>query len=387
MNLPIFDHDLVLSCLSHFWTEGTVTELRALNASIRGDHRNGTISGYFDCPEKLAISLKSLTLARGVYFVPNRVNPQLLARACNRLRFTAKADPLTGDKDILHRLWLPIDLDPVRPSGIGSTDDEHAAAHDRAIAVRDNLRSRGWPEPIFADSGNGAHLLYRIDIPAEDQGLVQRVLTHLAEHFDDDAVKLDVSVFNPARIWKLYGTRACKGDAMPDRPHRMSSIIEVPATMVPVDITLLEQLGGVAASESTPQRPQAAAPRGSFDLPDWISRHLPQAEGPREWMAGGERWSLPTCPFNSSHVGGSAYIGRLPNGAICAGCHHNSCSGWGWKELRERIAPAVSGKPPVPKQNIEVSQTSQAAVPGAFIPFPVHLLPEPISSYIEEAAA
>jgi hypothetical protein len=38
-------------------------------------------------------------------------------------------------------------------------------ARDRARRCRDYLREQGWPEPIFADSGNGAHLRYRFDLP------------------------------------------------------------------------------------------------------------------------------------------------------------------------------------------------------------------------------
>ena len=37
-------------------------------------------------------------------------------------------------------------------------------------------------------------------------------------YFTDSAVALDVSVFNAARIWKVYGTMACKGDNLPSAP-------------------------------------------------------------------------------------------------------------------------------------------------------------------------
>ena len=58
--------------------------------------------------------------------------------------------------------------------GISSSDDEHTAALERAMAIRDELSKRGWPEPIFADSGNGGHLLYQVDLPRDDGGLVER---------------------------------------------------------------------------------------------------------------------------------------------------------------------------------------------------------------------
>ncbi len=92
------------------------------------------------------------------------------------------------------------------------------------------MRSRGWPDPVAGDSGNGCHLLYRVDLPndRESADLVQNVLKTLAFLFDDEIVKLDTGVYNAARIWKLYGTVARKGDPIPDRPHRRSEILYVP---------------------------------------------------------------------------------------------------------------------------------------------------------------
>src|SRR5262249_12683439 len=121
-----------------------------------------------------------------------------------------------------------IDADPVRDPLISATDGEKAAALDTALAVREFLRARQWPEPVLADSGNGFHLLYRVDLPAADGGFVERVLKALARQFDSDRVKIDQSVFNPARICKLPGTLARKGDPTPTRPHRRAALLEVP---------------------------------------------------------------------------------------------------------------------------------------------------------------
>ena len=79
------------------------------------------------------------TLRGGVYVTLNPVNPALLARASNRLRTVGRNDALTSDADITKRRWLPIDLDPVRPSGISSTDQEHLLAVERAFQVRETL--------------------------------------------------------------------------------------------------------------------------------------------------------------------------------------------------------------------------------------------------------
>jgi hypothetical protein len=102
-------------------------------------------------------------------------------------------------------------------AGVSATEDEKKAARLRVLEVRDHLRSRGWPEPIVGDSGNGYHLLYRVDLP-NDRGaleLVQGVLEALAFEFSDGAVDLDIGVHNAGRIWKMYGTTARKGDDTP----------------------------------------------------------------------------------------------------------------------------------------------------------------------------
>jgi hypothetical protein len=165
--------------------------------------------------------------ARGVYATLNPLRPDLLARRCNRLDW-AREGELAGDKDVLARRWLLVDAAPVRDPHVSSTDDEKARARDTAHAVRDHLRSHGWPDPLLADSGNGYHLLYRVDLPAADGGALERVLRGLAARFETAHVKIDRKVFNPGQICKLPGTLARKGDHTPSRPHRRARLFEVP---------------------------------------------------------------------------------------------------------------------------------------------------------------
>jgi hypothetical protein len=207
---------------------GQVTELRALGVSTPEYRRTHTVSGYFDDIHALAqAAVQIAPNAMGVYFTPNPLNPALLARAANRAR-PINQEPLSSDSDVVARSWLLIDIDAIRPAGISSTDPEHDAAITKAKSVREALTARGWSQPILADSGNGAHLLYRVDLPVDDGGMVKRALEALAAEFDDDQSHVDTKVFNPARIWKLYGTVARKGDDLSDRPHRMARILEVP---------------------------------------------------------------------------------------------------------------------------------------------------------------
>ncbi len=174
--------------------------------------QDGIGSGYYNNPEKLAEAvsvLDSNPQIRGIYITLNEMKPALLARRANRIlmRLTKK-DATTADQDIIRRRWLPIDIDPARPSGVSSSDEEHEAACAKALEIAGYLTSIGWPEPIIADSGNGAHLLYRIDLPndVKSRDLVKGCLESLHIRFSDEQCSVDVANFNAARIWKLYGT-------------------------------------------------------------------------------------------------------------------------------------------------------------------------------------
>jgi hypothetical protein len=207
---------------------GQVVELRALD--VKGNGRPHTEAGFFDSDHLVQMARAALqvtTHAKGVYFTLNPLNPDLLARRCNRIDWAGEGE-LAKDKDVVRPRWLLIDADPVRDPLISSTDEEKAAALQTAMAVREYLRSRAWPDPIVADSGNGYHLLYRVDLAADDGACVERILRALAARFNNDRVKIDQKVFNPSRICKLPGTLARKGDSTPTRPHRRAKLLEIP---------------------------------------------------------------------------------------------------------------------------------------------------------------
>lgn len=148
------------------------------------------------------------------------------------------------DRDIVRRRWLLVDIDPCRPAGTSSTDAERAAAFERARVVRDYLRSEGWPDPVLADSGNGYHLLYQVDLPNDEasRDLVRGTLAYLAARFDSDRAKIDTSVYNASRICKLYGTLARKGEPTAERPHRLARVLELPRPLQAVGVEWLVHL-------------------------------------------------------------------------------------------------------------------------------------------------
>ncbi len=146
------------------------------------------------------------------------------------------------DVDIVRRRWLLVDCDPKRKGGVSATEAEKSLAHEKTKAVYRELKARGWPRAIVADSGNGWHLLFRIDLPADDGGLVARCLKTLDRMFSDEGVDIDTTVGNASRICKLYGTSASKGENTPERPHRVSQIIRIPQSLEVVPTELLQKL-------------------------------------------------------------------------------------------------------------------------------------------------
>lgn len=305
---------------------GQVVEVRIINVDGR---KQRVDSGYFDDMHALAQRIPSYTRrAEGIYITLNPVNPALLARAANRIKHWSSLT--TSDTDITYRRWLPIDIDPVRPTGISATQSEHEAAHAKAQAVQSWLTTYGWADPIYADSGNGAHLLYRVDLPNDTKSaqLLQGCLQAIACKHNDKCVQIDVGNFNAARIWKLYYTLSAKGDSTPTRPHRWSHIISADS---PLSVVTERQLSQLAASAPTPMQAEAPSVHFALDIDGWLERHGIKAS--KSTWKDGWRWKLNECPFTTAHRDG-AYIVQLANGAISAGCHHNSCKGKTWRDLR-----------------------------------------------------
>ena len=350
------DANEIIHALRLWFQAGDVFEVRVLDA-VSADYRREHIeSGYFDYEHISAVpeALKRLLSFRGVYVTVNPVNPDLLARAVNRLR-PAGRNPTTADTDIVRRRWLLIDCDPRRASGVSSSNAEHESALAKAREIRDGLSSLGWPKPVLTDSGNGAQLMYRIDLPADDGELVRRVIGEIAKA-SSEQVAIDTSVHNPARIWRLPGTMNCKGDSIPERPHRMARILEEPQDIVSVS---REQMQDIVSHQS--EDTQTDVPDDdwkhtmpAFDLDSWIAQYCPELGSPQPWK-GGRKWIFPVCPFNEAHTNKSAVLIQEPSGAVAFKCHHNGCSGNDWRALRELREPGCYDRREEANSDVDLS--------------------------------
>ncbi len=231
-------NDDIKRALQFLFEPGDTVELCAIGPRVvqsrlwegRAYGKKAIVAGWFDDHEKLAstaLALDEQAKPDGIYLCLNPVTSALLGRANNRL---IAGVGRTQDHEVIRRRTILVDVDPKRPAGISSTDEEKEAAYETILRVREWLFLQGWPEPLFADSGNGYHLIYRVDLPNDKNTAdnLSGLLQALAAQFDTDKVAVDTSVFNAARLCKLYGTHARKGDSTTDRPHRLAGIISIP---------------------------------------------------------------------------------------------------------------------------------------------------------------
>ena len=175
---------------------------------------------------------------------------------------------------------------------------------------------------------------------------MQRVLKAIGAKHSDNAVKVDLTVHNPARISKLYGTFACKGDNIPGRPHRMAHLIETPDAVEVVARELLEAVASMSQTTVPPRKPDPSADAAAatnkkqdFDVPAYLLSHGVEISKHKAFGDGGTLWELTRCPWRPTEPDGGAFVVQFATGAIIARCHHNQCEGKGWNELRDAIDP------------------------------------------------
>jgi hypothetical protein len=329
--------DELIRTVEILFSPGDVVELRTLK-------EGRTYSGYFKDRGKLVdAACKQDERGHDVYITLNKLPDEIAIRRYNRIEPIKGREQTTSDSDVERRRYLFIDADSKRVSGISSTDEEKRKSQNNVLEIREFLRAQGWAAPIVCDSGNGYHLLYRPDLPADPDSLelIAGVLEALDFKFSVEAVKVDTTTKNAARITKFYGTVAKKGDDLPQRPHRPSRILKVPEVLASVS---QEELQNVAGTQPEEPRSFRVNPGGKgqreFDLSDWIARHGVRVKREGPWKNGGYRWILEACPWNG-HTDNAAYIVRQPGGAIAAGCQHNSCEGYTWRDLREHYEPGA----------------------------------------------
>ncbi|MDQ3524127.1 MAG: hypothetical protein M3451_03625, partial [Chloroflexota bacterium] len=233
------------------------------------------------------------------------------------------------DADMIRRRHLLIDVDPVRDEG-SATDEER----DQALAVRDTIRTEltgaGWPKPMAATmSGNGGGLIYRLDLPNDDESkrLVEGVLRSIKDRHTTDMVSIDTTVGNAARITKIPGTMACKGEDSTERPWRTAAA-EVNTDVEPVDVALLRALVGEAGESGEP----GAGNRHAEPIRQALRDHgISWQERQKESTL---CLDLTRCPTGDHDKSGSTDTTILvgADGGLGFKCQHDTCKGKTWND-------------------------------------------------------
>jgi hypothetical protein len=323
--------------LELFHPPGEGFEIRILDAIKPKGYRVGTVSGYFDNPEKAADAIKKSGWwgQASIYHTINRIDQALLARAFNRLIERPKAT--TADADVTRLRVLPIDIDPRRPAGISSTEAELQHALKAAKDIQDYLQRLGWEPFLLGMSGNGTYLLYRLDLETTRENItsIKSVLEHLANQFNSDLVGIDTGIYNPARILKVFGTVAIKGDPIPDRPHRVASIIDANPNATVVTKGQLETI----ARPQAPITSKTYTGGGRGYTREEIEQALTRAGVAFEekQLNGRTIYRLDRCLTSQLHTDGACVTWE--NGKTGYKCHHNSCADKSWQNVKPILFP------------------------------------------------
>ena len=352
MSLFVLDNKNISKAIHLLHPNEELFEIRLINGSYNA-------SGYFTSADTAIKALQDFrpnwnsrtptAKAANIFITLNPIDMSCYARQQHDC-FMENVQPTTKDNEITNLHWLLIDLDPKRMSGVSSSDKELQLAKDKAKVIHSFMSERGFKEPIRAMSGNGIHLVYRFDIPntSENVSVFENALKVLSEKFSDDEVEVDTTVFNPARICKLWGTIAHKGANTPERLHRKAYIEpSVPSSIDVNDFTLLQALAAEFEENKTPEPIQTSAPTGrkeKFDVQQFISKYNIPVKSIDHTPNGTVKYILEHCLFDESHKGKDAAIFQKPNGTCGYKCFHNSCSNKHWKDVRLLFEPDAYDK-------------------------------------------
>ena len=127
---------------------------------------------------------------------------------------------------------------------VNATEEERKALLEAANQVAAFL-SPEFGQPVFADSGNGYHLSWRIGevmdwgkgIPVEQgQNLYTRLLALLKKKFErpDLNMEIDASLADDTQVVTVWGTYNRKYPDLPDRPQRQSQLLSMPEHLLQV---------------------------------------------------------------------------------------------------------------------------------------------------------
>ncbi|HXJ87786.1 MAG TPA: hypothetical protein VMS18_13275 [Candidatus Binatia bacterium] len=248
-------------------------------------------------------------------------------------------------KDIASYVHLMIDFDRKTKNG-NASDEERRTIEAVMQEAKQWLSGILQTEPLLADTGNGFHLVFKLQpLAANEQAmsLLKECILAVKAKFERPGLNLeiDASVSEPEQLTRCYGTWNRKYPETPARPHRQSKILSAPAKWNPVDRCRLELLAAEApAPESAPSRNRKVgmpALREDFDIYDFCDHY--DLEIREEFDKGSKTYFvLSECPMaGKKHSGDSAKSCLIVGDSLGFHCFSDDCDTYKIGDLLRRL--------------------------------------------------
>lgn len=275
---------------------GDVVELAALDVPVRyGKPAIFTARATSSAVVKRLLSPREAPKgAPGLYVLRNLPVPEIAHLNGGADRWIkAGGGDRPSDKHIAACTSIYFDIDPTRPRGlkISATLEERDAAWDRSVDVLRTLLLAGVPFDAvgIGDSGNGTALYVAVDRLEESDALHEaRVALCEALHalHGDEAVKIDSTSANAARLHPAYGTPKRKGSDSPERRHRPTGFLAL-GDVTRGRLSSLEEVQAVVAAVQAlvppaepKEAPKPARPTARRNAPGGATTSSPSPDSP-----------------------------------------------------------------------------------------------------------
>lgn len=144
----------------------------------------------------------------GVYASLQQLKP-------DAIKYYSNGTPKAVSKDDVEKYTaICFDCDPVRDGA--ATPEQQQAALETAKKIGGLLNSKGWGDPTYMQSGNGAYCIFKINLPKQDKPLIHGCLLAADRLFSNEKVKVDTTLASEGQVIRVPGTINLK---VPDQPR------------------------------------------------------------------------------------------------------------------------------------------------------------------------
>lgn len=311
-----------------------LTEIRLISNDGR------TASGIFDNIENIIAAVAPYTKEWNIYYTINRLKDDVRGLPQYN-KIIQRPKQTCNDNTITVRDYVCVDLDSVRLSGTNATDEQIEYTKKKANEVYKFLLDMGMNAPCVVFSSNGVHLYLKCAMLNNEANtkLVKRFLQALAMMFSDEHTDIDQSVHNAGRIMRLPSSYSCKGNTMDaTRPQRLCKFVKIPQEQKVNDIAYFEKIAAIYPDEEVKPSRENNYSTERFNLDAFIEKYNIKIAR-KQQVAGGTKYLLEECPWNSNHKSPDSMLFQRDNGAVCFFCYHNSCSDKHWADFRRLYEP------------------------------------------------